>query len=82
MDQETYKKITTICKSILYKDLHCRHLEEMIQTVAMNYWIKKGKANISWLALNYLRESGFGSSGKQGAKNIGAFCFCWLLREF
>ena len=70
MDQDTYKLITRVCKGILISDLHSRHLEDMIQEVAMNFWKNGMSGNIKWMALNYLRINGFGKSGKVGAKAI------------
>ena len=70
MDQEDYRKIEVYCKRILVKNLHSRHLEDMIQDVAMKFWIKKGQANINWLALDYLRVNGLGPRGKAGAKTF------------
>lgn len=70
MDQESYSKIKKICQNILNKKLHARHLEDMVQEVAMNYWARKEKANINWLALDYLRVNGFGPRSKCGAKTL------------
>ncbi|MGB0452588.1 MAG: hypothetical protein ACPGJV_02655 [Bacteriovoracaceae bacterium] len=74
MDQETYNRVTSYCKGKLHRDLQDRHLEDLIQYVAMKIWEASQKGahqKWEWALVDYLRINGVHSTrGKLGAKTI------------
>jgi hypothetical protein len=55
-----YDLIQRYCHKFLIGALKEKHLEDMIQFVALKFWEKECYANLEWLCLDYLRENGIG----------------------
>lgn len=72
MDSKTYNAITRFCSNFLKRDLHGRHLEDIIQFVAMKHFESKGLKSWSWSCCDYCRENGlnYNSYSKAGAKAL------------
>lgn len=68
MDNETYSLITNICRKKLQYWLHNDHLEDCIQYCALEYI--KGRKQIAYCVLDYLRTVGFGKRGHKKNKPL------------
>ena len=76
-----YDLIRGYCTRFLFKHLHDRHLEDLIQFVAMKFWEKECRANLEWLCLDYLRKNGLGKNAKMGAKTLENSTFVGLSSD-
>lgn len=50
--------------------MHSRHLEDLVQHLAMDWIVKNGKFNWEWSYFDYCRINGLGKRGKMGARPI------------
>ena len=64
MDLKTYEKISKFCANFLFKNLHERHLEDLVQFVAMKYYESDYRGNWSWYCSDYSRINGLNNSSR------------------
>lgn len=64
MNIERYNKISAFCFKGLIKIYHDRHLEDLIQFVAMRDFETKEKGNWSWFLADYCRANGLNKNEK------------------
>lgn len=72
MDIKTYEKITAFCTKWLVKAHHDRHLEDLIQHVAMEHFATDGKKSWEFACCDYSRSNGLNANerSKQSARTI------------
>lgn len=72
MDSKTYEKIRAYCSNFLMKGHHDRHLEDLVQTVAMKYFESGMRGSWSWYCCDYTRENGLNQNkkSKQTARTL------------
>ena len=77
MDEKTYNKIKFFCISRLIEKYRNRHLEDIVQHVAMRYFENGNRGNWLWYFNDYCRYNGLNSNGrsKQGARTLEASTF-------
>lgn len=72
MDSKTYNAITGFCTKFLARSLQDRHLEDLVQYVAMKHFESKGKKIWQWSCCDYCRDNGLNinSYSRLGAKAL------------
>jgi len=65
-----YDLIKAVCTRFLFKDLKEKHLEDLIQWVAMKHWENGCRSNLKWLCIDYCRINGIGKRAKLTAKTL------------
>lgn len=55
------------CTRFLIPDLRNKHLEDLIQHVALRYFENGNSGNLEWYCLHYCRENGIGKYARKGS---------------
>jgi hypothetical protein len=58
MTADDYKKIHNFCRHNLVSVLHSRHLEDVVQFVAMEHFMTEGKKDWKFSLIDYCRQNG------------------------
>ena len=64
MNIKQYEIIKAFCAKNLIRGFHNRHLEDITQHVAMEYFSNGYKGNWSWYFANYCRANGLSSNNR------------------
>ena len=81
MDRRLYNKIRCFCSNILVSNKKERHLDDLVQTVALKHFETKGRCNWKWVACDYLRANGLSkratieSKGFNNCQQVGEHDF-------